>query len=119
MTRKPSRGPGARIPENPLAALDYELAQEQASALGRQGRQLEAALAALAAFDAEHDSMDSEGRCNARRAMVAEAGAALWQFIVQREALGLRDSTRVMRDYNVPNEVRDCMGVFPQRKLTS
>ena len=32
-------------------ALDYEIAQEQASALGRLGRALEAALAALAAYD--------------------------------------------------------------------
>jgi hypothetical protein len=39
--------------DNPAAALDYEIAQEKASTLGRLGRALEAALAALREFDAE------------------------------------------------------------------
>ena len=38
--------------DNPAAALDYEIAQEKASTLGRLGRALEAALAALRDFDA-------------------------------------------------------------------
>jgi hypothetical protein len=38
-----------------------------------------------------------------------EAGHALWMFVVQREACGLRDSRTVMRDYNVPGEVQQCM----------
>jgi hypothetical protein len=32
-------------------------------------------------------------------------------FVVQREACGLRDSRTVMRDYNVPGEVQQCMGL--------
>jgi hypothetical protein len=39
-----------------------------------------------------------------------EAGCALWMFVVQREACGLRDSRTLMRDYNVPGEVQQCMG---------
>jgi hypothetical protein len=46
----------------------------------------------------------------ARRTLVTEAGHALWMFVVQREACGLRDSRTVMRDYNVPGEVQQCMG---------
>jgi hypothetical protein len=42
--------------------------------------------------------------------MVVEAGQALWMFVVQREACGLRDSRAVMRDYNVPGEVQRHMG---------
>ena len=49
----------------------------------------------------------------ARAALVASAAQALWQFVVQREACGLRDSGTVMRMYGVPAEVRDRMGVFP------
>jgi hypothetical protein len=102
--------------ENPSAALDYELAREKASALGRMGRRLEAALAALAAFDAGAPEGPPALRRERRDALVAEAGEALWNFIVQREACGLRDSTRAMREYRVPGEVRVRMGVVPPRK---
>src|SRR5262249_52353425 len=82
---------------NPIAALDYEIAGEKASALGRLGRRLEAALAALAAFDAQAGGEPpSSERRERRDALVAEAGDVLWSFIVQREACGLRDSTRAM-----------------------
>ena len=37
------------LPHSGYATLEYEIAEEKASALGRLGRQLEAALAALAA----------------------------------------------------------------------
>ncbi|BAT60920.1 hypothetical protein GJW-30_1_03470 [Variibacter gotjawalensis] len=102
-------------PESVSAALDYEIAQEKASTLGRMGRQLEAAIAALAAFDAEQPAELTDERKAQRRRLVAEAGSALWHFVVQREALGLRDSARLLRDYKVPNEVRDRMGAFPPR----
>ena len=101
--------------ENPAAALDYEIAREKASALGRLGRRLEAALAVLAAFDAQTaEAFASPAAWRERRdALVAEAGEVLWCFIVQREACGLRDSARAMRDYGVPAEVRLRMGIFP------
>jgi hypothetical protein len=103
--------------ENPAAALDYEIAREKASALGRLGRRLEAALAALAAFDTqpEDEAPTSPAiRPERREELVASAGEVLWCFIVQREACGLRDSARAMRDYGVPSEVRLRMGVFPR-----
>jgi hypothetical protein len=99
--------------DNPTAALDYEIAQERALALGRLGRRLEAALAALAAYDADLKDDPPAVRRERRAALAAEAGEAAWAFIVQREACGLRDSTRTMRDYGVPAEVRARMGVFP------
>jgi hypothetical protein len=98
----------------PVTALDYELAQEKASALGRLGRALEQALAALAAFDAAPPADATAGeRRRQRQALVTAAGRALWHFIVQREACGLRDSPVIMREYRVPGEVRDRMGAFP------
>jgi hypothetical protein len=103
--------------ENPAAALDYEIAREKASALGRLGRRLEAALAALAAFDtqSQEETFASPGAQRERREeLVAAAGEVLWCFIVQREACGLRDSARAMRDYGVPVEVRLRMGIFPR-----
>jgi len=98
----------------PVDALNYEILQEQASALGRLGRGLEAALKDLREFDAAHpqpDVLPEERR--KRRALISAAGHALWMFVVQRESCGLRESRSVMRDYNVPAEVQDQMGVFP------
>jgi hypothetical protein len=87
--------------------LDYEVAQEQAAALGRAGRALEAALAALSAHDREGRTADQ-----ARQSLLADAADALWRFIIQRECCGLRDSRPVMRDYRVPLEVQNRMGIF-------
>jgi hypothetical protein len=101
------------------AALDYEIAQEQASALGRLGRALEAALAALSEHDrkaAQDDRMPSYGStttdCETRARLVREASEALWCFMVQRESCGLRDPRSVIRDYQVPAEVQNRMGIF-------
>ncbi len=104
----------SRLDRTPAAALDYEIVEEKAAALGRLGRRLECALLALAQFDqsaAEH----SEARLHERRALLADAGEALWFFMVQREACGLRDSRQVMRDYRVPLEVQYRMGISIRR----
>ena len=92
---------------NSAGALDYEIAQETAAALGRQGRALEAALAALADHDRRQQKAD-----DVRAKLVQEAGHALWCFMVQRECCGLRDPRPVMRDYGVPQDVQNRMGVF-------
>jgi hypothetical protein len=87
------------------ATLEYEIAEERASALGRLGRRLEASLAALAAYP---QTATSERKI--RDSLVEEAGYALWLFIVQREACGLNDSMHVMQTYRVPSEVYARMG---------
>lgn len=103
--------------DNPAAALDYEIAQEKASTLGRLGRALEAALAALRDFDAAPRESTPDAR-RERRELVAQAGHALWLFMVQREALGLRDARQLMRDYRVPADVQARMGVLPAKTAT-
>jgi hypothetical protein len=97
----------------PVDILHYEIVQEQASALGRMGRTLEQALTRLREFDAAHALSETPPSQPARRKLVAEAGHALWMFVVQREATGLRDSRHIMRTYNVPAEVQRCMGLAP------
>jgi len=87
------------------ATLEYEIAQEKASALGRLGRGLEAALAALAACP-----RTATPDRKIRDSLVEQAGYALWLFVVQREACGLNDSAQVMQNYGVPNEVYARMG---------
>lgn len=93
-----------------VVALDYEIAQERATALGRLGRALEAALAALSDYDRVHAE-----RGAARAHLVQAASRALWCFMVQREACGLRDPRPVIRDYRVPAEVHARMGAFGRR----
>ena len=101
-----------------LDVLDYEVVQEQASALGRMGRALEAALAALREFDAAPTRSDAAAAAQQeRRKLVAKAGHALWMFVVQRESCGLRDSRAIMREYKVPPEVQQCMGIIPAKPV--
>ena len=105
-----------KLKDNPAALLDHEFAQERATALGRLGRALEAALAALSAFDVDHPRNGARGEAEQRRraTLVAQASVALWHFAVQREACGLRDMRAVMRDYRVPAEVAARMGALPE-----
>jgi hypothetical protein len=94
-----------------LLALDYDIAREQASALGRAGRTLETAIQALA----EYDRAAPEDR-SGRAELIQDASNALWCFMVQRESCGLRDPRPVLRDYRVPAEVQNRMGVFVGRR---
>jgi hypothetical protein len=104
MTLRPPRASS----KTPIVALDYEIAQEQATALGRLGRALEAALAALSTYEGAHDE--------ARAMLVQDASDALWCLLVQRECCGLRDPRPVMRDYRVPAEVQNRIGVIGGRR---
>ena len=92
------------------ATLEYEIAQAKASALGRLGRRLEAALTALAACPR---TANSDRKI--RDSLVEQAGYALWLFVVQREAYGLNNIAEVMQDYGVPNEVYALMGPLGMR----
>ncbi len=107
-----------RLDRAPIDVLNYEIAQEKAIALGRMGRALEEALAKLREFDAAHPRSGAlPSSQQARRFLVMEAGHALWMFVVQREACGLRDSRAIMRDYDVPGEVQQCMGAVPATSM--
>jgi hypothetical protein len=101
--------------QNPAALLDTELARERASSLGRLGRALERALQSLSEFDATHSRPLSPEASEVRSDLVAAAGHALWQLIVQREACGLRDNRAVMEHYRVPADVQTNMGAVRGR----
>ena len=100
------------IKQTPADLLEHEFAQERASALGRLGRALEAALAELDAASPPSAAASAQHR-QRRASLVAQASVALWHFVVQREACGLRDMRYVLRDYRVPPEVAARMGVLP------
>ena len=73
----------------------------------------------LSRFDADQSQAASTPECRQLRAsLVAEASRALWLFVVQREACGLRDLRYVLRDYRVPHEVAARMGALPREPHT-
>ncbi len=97
--RAPSQYSGsagtARTPDA-LNVLDYEIAAEKASALGRAGHKVERTLAALKAF---------EGDIEGRRPLLREAAEAVYAYFIQRELCGMRRHQDVIREYAIPNEV--------------
>jgi hypothetical protein len=82
------------------AVLRYELMEEQAVSLGRSGSKVERALAALRAHQG------AEGRPE----LVKAAADAVWSFLVQREACGMRDRARIVAEYDIPREVMARIG---------
>jgi uncharacterized protein DUF6665 len=77
------------------AVLRHELLEEQAHSLGRAGRKVEAALAAL----------EAHPRGEGRGALLKTAADAVWGFLVQREVMGLRDRAQVIAQYRIPRDV--------------
>src|SRR4051812_32681467 len=88
------------LPRTGVATLEAEMAAEQASALGRLGRDLEAALERLKASDAV-----GPGNRPDRAALVQAAADAAFNYFVQRESIGIHDHRLAIRDYAIPNEV--------------
>ena len=87
--------------------IKTELASESASSLGHHGRQVEAVMNALRAFDAE-----GKGTAEQRLALVKAAASAVWKYFVQREMCGMRDHRWVIKDYGITNEVMFRMGAI-------
>ncbi len=81
------------------AVLRYEILEEQAATLGRLGRKVEAALAAL-----------KEAEVQDRPARLKAAADIVWSFLVQREVLGLRDRAAIVAQYEIPKEVMARLG---------
>lgn len=88
---------------DPQAAVTAELVAESAATLGRHGRRLELALAALAA----HQPTDPRPRGE----LVDAAAYHAWSYVVVRGALGWGDDDSALRAYEVPGEVRARIGV--------
>jgi hypothetical protein len=104
--RVPSDFAGKLQARSGLAALQAELAGETAASLGRAGREVEASLERLRAFDAEAPAAGD------RRELVQAAARAVWAYWVQREACGLVDHRQVIREQRIPREVLNRVGLL-------
>ncbi|MEL6921448.1 MAG: DUF6665 family protein [Pseudomonadota bacterium] len=99
----------ARSGDPLLEAIDYEAKQETASALGRYGRKLEDAVAAL-------ERHDATPRANADRdALIQDIADQAWALMIQREAFGLYASKDIQKHYRIPKEAMMRMGVVKPR----
>jgi hypothetical protein len=87
--------------------LKTEIAGESAASLGHHGRQVEAAMIALRAFDAA-----GSGTADERLALLRKAAKAVWAYFVQRELCGMRDHRWVINDYGITNEVLFRLGAI-------
>lgn len=88
-----------------IDAFAYEAAAETAAALGRAGKKLEAALAALKRHDA------TPGANRDRDELVQEAANCAWALFIQRDFLGLKSDHHLARTYRIPREVMVRIGV--------
>jgi hypothetical protein len=90
---------------DPLVEIEVGVRGDTAAALGLAGRKLERAVQALAAFD------QSRGRhANGRKDLLHVAADALWAYVVQKEAIGIGDNTKVNDSYGVTSEMWRLMG---------
>ena len=94
--RPPSRFSAATLQDSLQSALDYEVAQEKAAALGHAGRVVAEKLTTLRAF--EGDKAD-------RIPLLRDAADAVWKYFIQRELMGLRRHDDAIREYGIPREV--------------
>ncbi len=85
--------------------LKAELAGESASSLGHHGRQVEAAMNAIRAFDTA-----GNGSADERIVLLKKAAKAVWSYFVQRELCGMRDHRWVINDYRITNEILARLG---------
>jgi hypothetical protein len=89
-------------------SLELEIASEKAAALGRAGEAVEATLAALAAFDAggtERPAASAKPAPGERDRLLAAAAEAVWNYFVQREAMGFLGHEDAIATYGIPPEV--------------
>ncbi|MBY3074338.1 hypothetical protein E0I74_22415 [Rhizobium laguerreae] len=91
---------------NGFNVLEYELMSERAESLGRHGLKVEAALAALRTWTADHQSGEDHER------LLNEASDAVWAFFIQREICGLRNNRDAIQRYGIPNEVIARLGAI-------
>lgn len=113
MTLKPPQilAPRSATRAQPIVnALEIEIFEEKAATLARLTRAFESALAAWRDIELEAETGEAS---DGRRARLFDAAAdALWHFVVQREACGLRNTEAVLREYKVPAALRLRMGAI-------
>jgi len=104
--RPPGPKAASALRQGAADQIDQEILEEKAASLTRAGRRVEAALAAIRAYDAgERPGAD-------RGALVDEAAREVWALLIQRELCGFRDEKRTIEQYQVPRDVMVRVGLM-------
>ena len=90
---------------DPLVEIEVGIKGDTAAALGRAGKALGRAVDALAEFDRRGIRRPRE-----RRALLHAAADALWADVVQKEAIGITDHSKLGEVYGVTPELWRVMG---------
>ena len=85
--------------------IESEIAAEKAAALGRSGRALADALAAL---DKAKDKTELE-------TLLIQAAQTTQAYFIQRELIGIRDHSEIIREYDIPRAVLVRIGIMRPR----
>ena len=88
-----------------LVEIEVGIRGDTAAALGRAVRTVGLAVDALAEFDGR-----GIRRPKQRRALLHAAADALWAYVVQKEAIGITDHTKLNEVYGVTPELWRLMG---------
>ena len=96
------------LAHDPIAAIEHELQEERAYALGLAGKAVEAAL--LEVTSARPADLER---------LLDEAGSAVWKYLIVREALGLRDHREVLDLLGVPGRVLARVGILRRPSSSS
>ena len=104
--RAPKNLAGRFLDAEAKSPLEHEIASEQASALGRSGRQVAACLKAYRRAVASGEDHEKE---------LNQAVDAVYSFLIQRELLGLRDRRAIIRDYDIPRAILVRLGATGKR----
>jgi hypothetical protein len=90
--------------------LEYEILEEKAASLFRITKKMETALEALRTLDRKVGPVPATEQLQRRTMLLAEAGEAVWFFIIQRECLKLPHHETIYEEYGISEEVRRYMG---------
>ncbi|MCT8266164.1 hypothetical protein NYQ83_02670 [Afifella sp. JA880] len=118
MSIRPPRILAPSKQSSPYDALEHEMMAERAASLSRMASRFEDALTAWRRLEDAAKAGDREPAIeDARARALDEAAQALWALVVQREALGLPGTERLMREYDVPRVLRARLGIVRKPAL--
>jgi hypothetical protein len=96
-------------------AITYVLRQEASINLGLAGKKLRVATETLRHFDAQARGPNASGGPNSprRRELLHNAAHALSAYVIQREALGIRDDQAINAEFGITREIWNLVGALP------
>jgi hypothetical protein len=93
-------------------AITHVLRQEASINLGLAGKRLRLAMDALRHFDSQAGERPSPRR----RELIHNVAHVLSAYVIQREALGLRNDEQINAEFGITQEIWNCVGAVGTRQ---